>query len=235
MVVVRVEPAIEAEAPVEREAGHERARAIARLPEILGRGRHGCGQHEAAVVAEPMSGGSESGEQARVGRTGEGRVRDRGREAAAPRGQAVERGRGRSRVTVAADVIGAQGVDGHEEDVRTVGGDGSRHGRRRARASGPQRADRENRGRKSVPSREKAESHHRAMRFESVQKVAGPLNPALEREKEFDRSQREGIESSNSYRLLAITWFGAREGARDRIPSSAFLSLAVIGHLSRRR
>jgi hypothetical protein len=58
------------------------------------------------------------------------------------------------------------------------------------------------------------------MAFESVQKVTGLLKPARSLEKEFDRSQREGIESSNSYLLLAIA-----------LP---FLC-AVIGRLSRRR
>ena len=49
---------------------------------------------------------------------------DGSREADTARGQGVERGRGRARMAVAADVIGAKRIDGHEEDVRMTAAGG---------------------------------------------------------------------------------------------------------------
>ena len=104
-------------------------------------------------------------------------VGDRGREAHAPGGQRVEGGRRRLRAAVAADVVGAEGVDGDEEDARV----------RRARSA----RLRPGRGRRATAAREQERDESRwkeaamghPVAFESVQKPGALLNPWENREK----------------------------------------------------
>ena len=53
---------------------------------------------------------------------GQRRVRNRGLEAHAARGQRVQRRSGGGLVSVRTDTIGSQRVDRHEQDVRRIGG-----------------------------------------------------------------------------------------------------------------
>ena len=131
VIVVHVEPAREAEAPVQREPGDEGRRPVPRVVEGLGQGGDGLGQHEVAVVAHAVAKRGEPGEDRGVRRCRERHVGDRGREARAAGGQRVEDGGRGAGVTVAADVVGAEGVDGDEQDV---GPGPSRGGRTRPRA-----------------------------------------------------------------------------------------------------
>ena len=84
VVVVGVEPAIEPEAPIEREPRDERRRAVAGLPEVLGGRAHRRREHVAAVVPEPVAERRAAGEDRRVRRTGQRRMRDRGLRSARP-------------------------------------------------------------------------------------------------------------------------------------------------------
>ncbi len=65
-IVIRFEPAIETEAAIEGESGHEGRSTVARLAEILGRRFHLWRQHVAAVVPEAVAERRLTGEDRRV-------------------------------------------------------------------------------------------------------------------------------------------------------------------------
>ena len=137
VVVVHVEGAVEAEAAVQREARHERRRAVARLAEVLGGGPHVRRQRVTSVVPDAVGEGHRPGEDRRVRGSRERHVRDRGREAGAPCGEAVEGRRQCGRAPVAADVVGPQRVDRDQQHVRPAAGRrGGRTGGRRPPAGG---------------------------------------------------------------------------------------------------
>ena len=122
VVLVLLEPAIESEPAIERKARHDGPRSVARLPEVL-RGRLDSGsQHESAVVAKPVAERRQPGEDRCVRWAGQRRVRNRGLEAHATRGQRVQRRSGGGLVSVRTDTIGSQRVDRHEQYVRRIGG-----------------------------------------------------------------------------------------------------------------
>ena len=66
VVVVHLEPAIEAEPAIERKPRHERPGAVAALPEVFGNRAHRGGEHEPAVVAEPVPERVAAGQNRRV-------------------------------------------------------------------------------------------------------------------------------------------------------------------------
>ncbi len=117
VVVVDVEPAGQAVAPVEDERADEGARVVAGVLERGGQGGQPVGHVEVAVVAHPVGGGEQAGEDRGVGGQGDGRGGVGGGEHHAVAGETVQVARLRLRVAVGADVVGAGGVEGDEEDV----------------------------------------------------------------------------------------------------------------------
>jgi hypothetical protein len=138
-VVVSLEAAGEAVAPVEDERAHERGGAIACPAERCGKRIEPSGQIEVAVAARAVLERVERGEQRGVRRKCDGRRAGRLREARPLGREAVERRRPGAGVTVAADVVRARGVQGNEQDVRP-----RIVGRGRARG-GPSQGDDEDR------------------------------------------------------------------------------------------
>ena len=125
VVFVDVEAAIEPEATVERERRHEGRRAVAGLLEILGRRAECRRQDVAPIVAEPMSGRRAARENRRVGRPRQRDMRQGGRELNASLRQGVQIRRQRVGRAVAAEMVGAQRVYRHEQDIRVLLGNRS--------------------------------------------------------------------------------------------------------------
>ena len=125
MIVVGVESAIEPEPAIEREAGHERGCPVTRLPEVFGRRPDLRRQREAAVVPEPMTEGDLAGQDRGVRRSRQRDVGHRGLEADTPTGQGIDGGGGGLLVSVAPDVVRAEGVDRDQKHVRPFRGRGA--------------------------------------------------------------------------------------------------------------
>ena len=116
------------------------------------------------------------------------------------------------RVAVAAEAVGAQGVDRDEQDVRARA---AGRGRRAARAAGPPATARATRPRgQEARSGRRVAHRRRSSTQDSVRRTAGPLKAAA-KEKRVDSSQKKGLESSIGCRLLAISG-GARARASRR-------------------
>ena len=116
-VVVDVEPAAEAEARVQGEGADERARPVSSRLEEGGEGRPVAREAEAGVVAHAVLEGQPAGQDVGVRGQGDDVVGVGLPEDHARGGQAVQvgsRARGRA---VGAQRVGAEGVDGDEEDV----------------------------------------------------------------------------------------------------------------------
>ena len=142
VVVVHVEPAGEAEAPVQRETGDEGRRPVSRVVKGLGQGRDRVRQDVIAVVAYPVAKRREAGQDRGVRRRRERHLCDRGREARAAGRERVEHRGGGAGVSVAAQVVGAEGVDRDEQDIGPGCGRGSGT-RPRARAGDRRAQDRD--------------------------------------------------------------------------------------------
>ena len=118
VIFVDIEAAVEAEAAVERKPRDKRRRVIAGLLEVLGR-RSQCRREDVAtVVPESMRRRRAARQNRRVRWAGQRNVRQRRLEPNAAFRERVEIRGHRVRVAVAAEVIGAQRVDRHEQDVR---------------------------------------------------------------------------------------------------------------------
>ena len=135
VVEVAREALVDPPARVEHEGGHEPARPVAACRERLGERRLLGSQVVAAVVAHAVARRERPGEERGVGRQRERHDRRRALEAQAARGEAVEPGRARRGVTVAADVVGPCRVDRHDEEV---GRSAAEPGRGHTRAAQPE-------------------------------------------------------------------------------------------------
>ena len=167
LVVVGGEAAREAEAPVEHEGADEGRGAVAVRGQRLGERR--CGVREGdAVLEQPERARQEPGEQRRVRRQGGRHRRVRGREAHAVARDLLHARRRRTRVAVGRGVVGAQRVEGDDDDVRSsrCGGVGGR-----ARASTRDDRDREQQ------ARDRDAAHHRraAIRERSRRRSVRPF------------------------------------------------------------
>ena len=113
-----VESLTEAEARRDRIRAHEGARVVATAPESRGQGRLTRLQEEADVLAHAVARRVVPGQDRRVGGAGQGRRARNTREADTAMRQLVEDRGGGCRVAVGSHVIGPQGVDGDQQDVR---------------------------------------------------------------------------------------------------------------------
>ena len=117
-VVVDREAAPEPESMVEHEGADERAGVIARVVKAGGERRQRVGKRSAAVLMHAVVDGQHPGKQCRVGWKGERSCRGDGVESDARLGDGVEARSFGSLGAVAAEVIRAQGVERHQQDVR---------------------------------------------------------------------------------------------------------------------
>ncbi len=117
VVVIAVEALVEPETAVEHDRGDESLGVEADGLQAFGEGHRSGAQGVGAVVANPVRGWKEPRQDRRVG--GQSNRCGRHRVAAAHAGgcQAVEIGRARRSVAVAAQPVGSQGIDGDEQDV----------------------------------------------------------------------------------------------------------------------
>lgn len=117
LVVIHLEALVEPEAAVEHEGADEGARAVP----LLGKhGRQGALVRRVgaeAVVAQPMVGRQQAGEDAGVGRQGQRHLGRRAGEADALGRQAVQPGGYGVAVSIAAQVVGPYRVQGHQDEV----------------------------------------------------------------------------------------------------------------------
>ena len=118
VVEVVVESLRDAPTPVEHERANEPSGAIAAPLEHFGERGDRVVHVEAGVVAHPVRRGPRASEEARVGRERERRGGSGRGETSAARGQRVEHRGLCRRIAVAADVVGAQGVEGDDEHIR---------------------------------------------------------------------------------------------------------------------
>ncbi len=140
LVVVDLEARLEAEAVVEHEGAEEGAGAVAGAGEQGGEGRGLRTERAHPVVAQAVVGGQQSREQARMRGERERHRRGGVGEPHPLAGQPVEPGGHRLAVAVAADVVGADGVQSDQNEVWVTGG-------ALARAAGdPENEEREERG-----------------------------------------------------------------------------------------
>ena len=116
-VVVGVEAAVETEAAIEHPRGDERPGGVAVAGEHRGQRRQLLRQHRHPVVAHPVLRRVEPGQQRAVRRQGQRHRGQRPPVADPPRRQRVEHRRPRPGGAVAAEVVGAGGVEGEEDDV----------------------------------------------------------------------------------------------------------------------
>jgi hypothetical protein len=114
-IVVEVEAAMEAEAAGEGEAAHESRGRVAAGPQRLGQCRHGRPERVAAVAPHAVLGRQPSGQDRRVGREGDGSGAEGVLEAEPVASEGVEGRRAGPSVAVAAQAVGAQRVDRHEQ------------------------------------------------------------------------------------------------------------------------
>ncbi len=121
-VVVDVEPAIEPELRVERKRADERSGGVARAAQDGGEGRHRRREPEAAVLAHAVLKRIEPGEDVGVGGQRHHVVSVGVGEHPPLGGQAIENGSLRPPVAGETRRVGAQGVDGDQDDVASGAG-----------------------------------------------------------------------------------------------------------------
>ena len=117
VLVVDLKAAVEAELRIEDEGGNEGRRPVAARREQLGERRDARREPLPPVDPEPVLRGLKAGQDGRVGRERLGAAREGLLEDRATGGQPVERRREGVSITVAAEVVGARGVERDEEDV----------------------------------------------------------------------------------------------------------------------
>ncbi len=115
--VVEVESLLESVAAIEHDGADHRACLVAGLPEALGQGLVGVVQAEDSVVAHGVPGGAHPGQDRGVGGEREGSHGDRALEQHPLCGKLIQGGRLDPTGAVGAHVVGAQRVDGDEEDI----------------------------------------------------------------------------------------------------------------------
>ena len=118
-VTVDVEPAREAETPIERVGGDERAGGVARVVQRRGQRGHRRRRRN-AVVARAVSGRVTPGQQARVRRQRDRRRREGAIEPDPLAAETVERRGPRGGIAVGAHVVGTQRVDRNQDEVRRL-------------------------------------------------------------------------------------------------------------------
>ena len=118
-VLVDVEAAVEAETRIERERTDERARTIAVGLQNRGERVDGCRKAEAGVVANAVLGRVLARQNVRMRWQRGDVVGVRVLEADAGGRQAIDRRRARVAVSVRADGVGAECIDGNKENVKT--------------------------------------------------------------------------------------------------------------------
>ena len=128
VVAVDVEPAVQAELVIEGKRGDEGGRPEAAGSQLGGQRRHGR-RDAHAVVARAVAWRVAAREQRGVRRKRDRRGRVGALEQRTAGRQAVERRRPCARVTVRADMIGSQRIDGDQDQI-------ARRGLRRGRAAG---------------------------------------------------------------------------------------------------
>ncbi len=116
-VVVDRKATTEAEPVVHRKPGHEGCRLVAGLREPLGDRGHVGAENEPGVVANPMAQRRQAGENRRVRGQRQRNVGHGVRKPDAPRRQRVDHWRRRAPIAVAAQMVRAERVDRHEQDV----------------------------------------------------------------------------------------------------------------------
>ena len=132
VVEVALEALVDAPARVEHEGRDEPSGPEAAGLQDLGERLLLLAQVVAAVVADGVAGGEGPGEERGVRRQRERHDGGRAGEAQSARGEAVEAGRPRSGVAVAADVVGPQRVQRHDQQVARAAAAEPRGGQGRA-------------------------------------------------------------------------------------------------------
>ena len=118
-VVVDVEALIEAELRIEREGPDERRRGVRLSLEVLGQSQERCRDPGLRVLADPVEERRQAEKDVGVGGQGGRRMGERLLEKDTPGGQGIDGRRPGACRAVAAQPVGAQGVDGHEKEVRS--------------------------------------------------------------------------------------------------------------------
>ena len=153
IVVVAIEAAIETEGRLQRCAADESAGGIAAAAQRLGEGGHARPEAKPVVGADAVRGRVQSGEHARVRRQSERNLRHRGGETERVLCKAIERRRQPLRGAVGTESIGAQRVDGDEDN-------GAAGSVRHALARGLGTAGERDGGERREDRRERARSDH---------------------------------------------------------------------------
>jgi hypothetical protein len=121
-IVVGREAPVEAESVVHRKARDERRGFVAGVSERLRHGRREGAEHEPRIVADAVNQRRHAGQDARVRWQRQRDLGNRVFKADALARQPVQYRRGRAAVTVTAEVIRTERVDGDEEHVRSIAG-----------------------------------------------------------------------------------------------------------------
>jgi hypothetical protein len=142
-VVIDVEALVQAKARVQDERGDERPGLVSPPARHLGQRHVLRGQVALRVDPDAVAWGQETGQEGGMGGQRLGGHGHRLREADPSGRQAVQDRRGGAPVPVAADAVGARGVERHQEDVeagRRAGGNAQDRLRARERTTGRKRA-----------------------------------------------------------------------------------------------